>query len=193
MEAWRNELYHHGILGQKWGQRRFQNKDGSLTPEGRERYGVGEEKNQSETDRYNEPRPNDSYNQELDRVSMDYEYEAMMREEAEIEASKARTRKILTTVGVGLAIAGGVIIAKKVKANKSAAAEAAKEVAKEAAKTSKEDPIDIKAKKLLEKRRKQLFRDMNAKYINNEDRDKVVERSQKLVKEVEDFLKSRQK
>ena len=33
-----NELYHHGILGQKWGVRRFQNEDGSLTPEGEKRY-----------------------------------------------------------------------------------------------------------------------------------------------------------
>lgn len=31
-------LAHHGILGQKWGVRRFQNQDGSLTKEGRERY-----------------------------------------------------------------------------------------------------------------------------------------------------------
>lgn len=31
------ELYHHGILGQKWGIRRFQNKDGSLTPAGKKR------------------------------------------------------------------------------------------------------------------------------------------------------------
>ena len=29
-----NELYHHGIIGQKWGVRRYQNKDGSLTEEG---------------------------------------------------------------------------------------------------------------------------------------------------------------
>lgn len=28
------ELYHHGIKGQKWGVRRFQNKDGSLKPAG---------------------------------------------------------------------------------------------------------------------------------------------------------------
>ena len=32
-----DELYHHGILGMKWGIRRFQNKDGSLTPQGRKR------------------------------------------------------------------------------------------------------------------------------------------------------------
>lgn len=32
------ELYHHGVKGQKWGVRRFQNKDGSLTPAGKKRY-----------------------------------------------------------------------------------------------------------------------------------------------------------
>lgn len=36
------ELYHHGIKGQRWGLRRYQNEDGTLTAEGRERYGFEE-------------------------------------------------------------------------------------------------------------------------------------------------------
>lgn len=32
------ELYHHGVKGMKWGVRRYQNKDGSLTSKGRIRY-----------------------------------------------------------------------------------------------------------------------------------------------------------
>ena len=31
-------LYHHGILGQKWGIRRYQNEDGTWTAEGKKRY-----------------------------------------------------------------------------------------------------------------------------------------------------------
>lgn len=38
MNMTNNSLYHHGIKGQKWGKRRFQNKDGSLTPAGKQRY-----------------------------------------------------------------------------------------------------------------------------------------------------------
>lgn len=35
---YQNELYHHGVKGQKWGVRRYQDKNGRLTAEGKKRY-----------------------------------------------------------------------------------------------------------------------------------------------------------
>lgn len=35
-----NELYHHGVKGQKWGIRRYQNKDGTLTNAGKRRLAI---------------------------------------------------------------------------------------------------------------------------------------------------------
>ena len=40
-EVVENYLAHHGTKGQKWGERKYQNSDGSLTPLGRVHYGVG--------------------------------------------------------------------------------------------------------------------------------------------------------
>lgn len=37
-----DSLTHWGVKGMKWGTRQYQYKDGSLTPEGREHYGVGD-------------------------------------------------------------------------------------------------------------------------------------------------------
>ena len=33
------ELYHYGVKGMRWGVRRYENKDGTLTPLGKQRYG----------------------------------------------------------------------------------------------------------------------------------------------------------
>ena len=43
------ELYHYGVLNQKWGTRRYQNSDGSLTPLGRIHYGVGKASSSART------------------------------------------------------------------------------------------------------------------------------------------------
>lgn len=44
MITYKDELYHHGIKGQKWGVRRFQYADGSLTSAGQKRYNKIERK-----------------------------------------------------------------------------------------------------------------------------------------------------
>ncbi len=44
------ELYHHGIKGQRWGIRRFQKKDGSLTAAGKKRYDDTPELNRQKSD-----------------------------------------------------------------------------------------------------------------------------------------------
>lgn len=78
------ELYHHGIKGQKWGRRRFQNEDGSLTPAGKERYdddGPSEKKKKD----YKIPE-----NKSTHRLKIEEKYKAkgMSAKEAEQAAAK---------------------------------------------------------------------------------------------------------
>lgn len=53
-----SELYHHGIIGQKWGVRRFQNSDGSLTSAGKQRYSSNPTKNERKMSKYRDANGN---------------------------------------------------------------------------------------------------------------------------------------
>ena len=77
------ELYHHGIKGQKWGRRRFQNEDGTLTPAGKERYdddGPSEKKKE-----YKIPE-----NKSTHRLKIEEKYKAKGMSAKEAEQAAAR-------------------------------------------------------------------------------------------------------
>ena len=100
------ELYHHGIKGQKWGVRRFQNKDGSLTPAGRKRY---DEPNVGKQKRYKIPE-----NKSLHRLKLEEKYmkNGMSREEAEQAASKRIRTEKFVAAAAAVTVASAVAYAK---------------------------------------------------------------------------------
>ena len=87
------ELYHHGILGQKWGVRKYQYEDGSLTPEGRKRYGLGD-------------RIRDFKEKRKEKYVSKKMESGMSREESE-EAYEKHKKAVKTT----LLVVGGITIA----------------------------------------------------------------------------------
>ena len=134
-------LAHFGIKGQKWGERRFQYEDGTLTPEGRERYGVGYEEAsrayQSAAAEYRKTGSQESYakmsfakkqmesekiksklntqskksNRQL-HLEQKYKEQGMSDEDAAVAAYKrARTEKILTIAGATAIAAAGAYMA----------------------------------------------------------------------------------
>lgn len=69
-----DELYHHGIKGQKWGIRRYQNPDGSLTSEGKARYSTGDlSKIAYKKSRDMISKANEKYSKEYERINNLYE------------------------------------------------------------------------------------------------------------------------
>lgn len=82
-------LMHHGIKGMRWGVRRFQNKDGSLTPAGKKRYDVdiaGAERNLAKAKQAEKQAKRD-YN----RASLSYNYNATYK------AAKKYTDSLMKT------------------------------------------------------------------------------------------------
>lgn len=98
-----DELYHHGIKGQKWGIRRFQNEDGSLTPAGRDRYGIANKlKNKiEEYDRNTINEMSKSYQERYEHISKE-EADEVARKNLEFarKAAIAAAAVTLTAAGV---------------------------------------------------------------------------------------------
>lgn len=90
-----NYLYHHGIPGQKWGVRRYQNEDGSLTNAGKRRYGEsGPVKGEKSGRRYAKDVQKTLNKFDQKRAKKDYKLESrggrISRLDAKIEKRTAR-------------------------------------------------------------------------------------------------------
>lgn len=84
-EKCQNALEHHGVKGQEWDKRRYQNLDGSLTPLGRLHYGVGAPREEREAAEEAERRRQEE---------IDYNRSKSIREmdDDELQAAVARSR-----------------------------------------------------------------------------------------------------
>lgn len=97
--SWDSELYHHGIKGQKWGIRRYQNEDGSLTSVGRKHYGYGENLTKAGKKQYiKEYRKLQKLN---DRANID-----LQRQKAQNYDKRAKVGSKVASIAGGIATAG---------------------------------------------------------------------------------------
>ena len=114
-------IAHHGIKGQKWGVRRFQNPDGSYTEAGRERYGIGD--GDASNDETFDRRKVDQEIKRLDRSPdaisrelLEKNPNAAVVDPSLKEWAKAHKKELMIAGGVALA-AGGIAISVYVAKN----------------------------------------------------------------------------
>lgn len=111
-------VVHAGILGMKWGRRRYQNKDGSLTPEGRLRYGSKDDGDDNVerklSSRQMRRRMSDMSDTELQNAINRKQKEKQLREmlDEEISPGKKKANEILSRIGTDVAVSVGTSAAK---------------------------------------------------------------------------------
>ena len=116
------ELYHAGVKGMRWGVRRYQNKDGSLTPAGRKRYGAVDRKAEKrgwsddarETAKIKQKKTSQMSNAEIRKLNERDRLEVERRELAKKQNRGQRAVKsFIATAGTITAIAAAAATYKK--------------------------------------------------------------------------------
>lgn len=99
-----NSLSHWGIKGMKWGRRRYQNNDGSLTPAGKKRYYDSHEDYRRAHDKKSVKQMSDKELRERNnRLQMEKQYADLTRKKG---TGKKVIQAFISTAGTITAVAG---------------------------------------------------------------------------------------
>jgi len=84
-----DELYHYNVKGSHWGERRYQNEDGSLTPLGRIHYGIGKARKAY----------NDAANRAWNSIVTSYKRKHLNKMTQDELATELKRQQALTAIG----------------------------------------------------------------------------------------------